>query len=152
MQELQGLTTAYIIGCVGFQRAKCNVQKLCNAYIHAYTNAYITDTRPHNYFQGLKRHRGWTGNFYSVWQRALVWMQKHTARRCGLREHNVAARPPAAAVSPKRYSDNWSGWPTQLRRSRSRANRNRSGSFSMSGGVGHSRRPVPCSLGCCAYR
>ena len=54
-------------------------QKLCSMrtctheyiYMHA-RHIHNTHTCTHKHLQGRKRHRGRTGNFYSVWQRAVV--------------------------------------------------------------------------------
>ena len=120
-------------------------------YIYIYIHARY-DTRTLNHFQGHKRHRGWTGNFYSLWQRGVVCTKKYAARRCGLRQHNVAAGPPPAPMSPKRCSDNWSGWSTQLFSTQRRPVGNSSRSFSVSRSVGCCRQAIPFSQGFRAHR
>ena len=91
-EKVPGLKNIHVQVRVGFQYAK--------ACTHNHIHREYT-----KHFQGHKRCRGWTGIFFSVWQRSLVaTLFRYALRRCGLRQHNVAAGPPLTPMSPKRSS------------------------------------------------
>ena len=59
---------------MGFQCANRNALKICSihACTHTQRHTYTTETRTHKHFLGHKIHRGWTGNFCSVWRWGVV--------------------------------------------------------------------------------